>query len=325
MRRRVRAGVVTLMAAVLWLLGGCAAAAQPLTESRVALDTVVTLTLYDTTDRALLTDCFDEIARYEALFSRTRADSEIAALNAADGAEVALSADTRDLLAIGRDYGARTDGALDITIGPVSALWDFEAETVPDAAALSDAAARVNWRALELTDTGARLPAGMAVDLGGIAKGYIADRLAERLRAAGVDSALLDLGGNIYALGKKDGRPFAVGIRDPQDANALAAVVRVSDRSVVTSGVYERGFERDGVTYHHLLDPATGWPVQNGLSSVTIVSDRSVDGDALSTACFVRGLADGLALVEATDGVEALFIETDGTLHASSGLEFEKR
>lgn len=322
MRRTVRAGLAAL-AAVL-LLGGCAAAG-PLTESRVALDTVVTLTLYDTTDRAVLDGCFDEIARYEALFSRTRTDSEIAALNAAGGEETALSAETCELLTIGRDYGARTNGALDITIGPVSALWNFETETVPEAAALADASARVNWQALELTETGARLPSGMAVDLGGIAKGYIADRLAERLRDAGVHSALLDLGGNIYALGEKGGRPFAVGIRDPQDENALAAVVRVSDRSVVTSGVYERGFVRDGVTYHHLLDPATGWPVQNGLASVTVVSDRSVDGDALSTACFVRGLTDGMALIEATDGVEALFIEADGTLHASSGLEFEER
>lgn len=323
MRVSRRAGAGVLAALWLCILGGCTPEAQPLSGQTVALDTVIHITLYDTTEQALLTDCFAQIAQYEALFSRTRADSEIAALNTADGAVVPLSADTRALLEAGVAYGARTEGALDITIGAVSPLWDFAAATCPAAPAVAEAAARVNWQALELTEAGARLPAGMAVDVGGIAKGYIADRLADRLRAAGVHSALLDLGGNIYAVGNKNGQPFRVGIRDPQDESTLVAVVQAEDASVVTSGVYERSFTQDGVTYHHLLDPRTGWPVQNGVASVTIVSEHSLDGDALSTACFVKGLEQGLALAESIDGVEALFVMQDGTLHATSGLVYE--
>lgn len=322
---RKRGGMAAVLAAAVLSLafGGCARTDRPLTRCTVAMDTTVTVTLYDRADEELLTGCFDRLADYERCFSRTRADGEIAALNAAGGREVTLSADTRALLARGQDYGALTGGALDITIGAASALWDFEAQAVPDAAAL--AAARVDYRALELTETGARLPEGMAVDLGAIAKGYAADGLADYLRSAGVSSALLDLGGNIYALGEKAGEPFAVGIRDPLTEDALAAVVRVSDCAVVTSGTYERGFVRDGVTYHHILDPATGWPVDNGLLSVTVVCADATEADALSTACFVRGLEDGLALVEARDGVEALFIDTDGALHSSSGLVYEER
>lgn len=308
----------------LLLLGGCAAP-TPLVRDTVAMDTVISISLYDKQDEALIAACFERLAEYEALFSRTDPESEVARLNAAGGKELPLSADTRELLALGKAFGERTNGAFDITIAPVSALWDFSSGTLPDAAALADAAARVDWRALDVTETGATLQNGMAVDLGGIAKGYAADRLAEYLRGEGVTSALLDLGGNVYALGDKNGKPFAVGIRDPQNEASLAAVVRVRDKSVVTSGVYERGFTKDGVRYHHLLDPQTGYPVQNGLASVTIVSERSVEADALSTACFVLGLQDGLALVEATDGVEALFIAADGTLTASSGLEYEAR
>lgn len=311
----------------LLLLGGCAPQSRPLTRSGIAMDTVVSVTVYDARLEPLLSACLERIAQYEALFSRTDPDSEIAALNTANGAQVALSEDTRVLLTLGKEYGDRTNGALDITVAPVSALWDFgvESPALPDAAALSAAAARVDHRQLTVTDTGAQLPAGMAVDLGAVAKGYVADRLAEYLRSEGADSALLDLGGNIYALGDRDGKPFAVGICDPQQPETYAAVVRVRDCAVVTSGVYERGFTKDGVRYHHLLDPDTGWPVQNGLASVTIVAERSLDADALSTACFVLGLEEGMALVEATDGVQALFITADGTLHPSSGLEYEER
>lgn len=308
----------------LLLLGGCAAP-TPLTRDTVAMDTVISISLYDSQDEGLIAACFDRLAEYEALFSRTDPESEVARLNAAAGEAMPLSADTRELLTLGKAFSERTNGAFDITIATVSALWDFSSGTLPDAAALADAAARVDWRALDVTETGATLQNGAAVDLGGIAKGYAADRLAEYLRAEGVTSALLDLGGNVYALGDKNGKPFAVGIRDPQNEASLAAVVRVRDKSVVTSGVYERGFTKDGVRYHHLLDPKTGYPVQNGLASVTIVSERSVEADALSTACFVLGLQDGLALVEATDGVEALFIAADGSLIASSGLEYEER
>lgn len=306
----------------LFMLCGCRAA-RPITQSGVAMDTVVSITLYDTTDTALLATCFSMIDRYEDLFSRTDPASEISRLNTAAGAETPLSPPVRDLLLLGKTWGERTDGAFDITVAPVSELWDFSAAVLPDATALQQAVTRVDHTALTVTASGAQLPPDGAVDLGGIAKGYTADRLAEHLREAGVNSALIDLGGNILAVGDKGGKPFTVGVRDPFDSTALAATVKVRDRSVVTSGVYERSFEHDDVTYHHILDPATGYPVQNGLVSVTVLSASSADGDALSTACFVMGLEKGLALIESLQDTEALFITADGTLHPSSGLVYE--
>ncbi len=306
------------------LLAGCRAA-DPLTREGIAMDTVVKVSLYDSRDTAITDTCFSIIRKYEALFSRTDQNSEISALNTAGGNPVVLSPATCELLTLGRAWGARTAGAFDITIAPISSLWDFSAGVRPTDEALFEASARVDYNALIITETGASLPAGMAVDLGGIAKGYVADRLGAYLREAGVGSALIDLGGNILAVGDKNGEPFSVGVRDPLDDTSLAAVIPAANVSVVTSGVYERCFVKDGTTYHHILNPATGFPVQNGLASVTVVSPSSADGDALSTACFVMGLEKGMALIESLDDIEALFITDDGTLHPSSGLNYEAR
>lgn len=315
-----------LMIAALTVLFLCGCAAKaPLVRDGVAMDTTVRISLYDRQDPALLDECFSKIAAYDKMFSRTAPDSEISKLNTAGGAPAALSKEVCDLLATGKVYGDLTDGALDITIAPVSSLWDFHGETVPDEQDVAAAVPLVDHRLLTVSETGAALPAGMAVDVGAIAKGYAADRLADYLREQGVTSALIDLGGNIYALGEKSDAPFVVGIRDPLDENGLCATVQVSDLAVVTSGVYERGFTKDGVRYHHLLDPETGWPVQNGLLSVTIVCDSATEADALSTACFVMGRERGMALIENLGGVEALFVGEDGTLYPSSGLQYEEK
>ncbi len=306
------------------LLTGCRTP-EPLTREGVAMDTVVKITLYDSRDTAVTDTCFSMIRQYEALFSRTDRNSEVSTLNAAGGNAVTLSPAVRELLTLGKTWGERTDGAFDLTIAPVSSLWDFTDEVRPTDEAVSAAIGLVDHTALTVTETGALLPVGMAVDLGGIAKGYVADRLGDYLREAGVKSALIDLGGNILAVGDKDGEPFSVGVRDPFDSTALAAVIPATNMSVVTSGVYERCFTKEGVTYHHILNPATGFPVQNGLASVTVVSASSADGDALSTACFVLGLERGMALIESLEGVEALFITEDGALHPSSGLQYEAR
>lgn len=307
-------------------LAGCASALTPLCRTGIYLDTVVTLSLYDTQDPAILDTCFEKIADWENLFSRTREGSDVSRINQAAGQPVTVDAETARLLAIGLEYGKKTGGALDITIAPASSLWNFQEESpaVPDGQKLQQAASHVDWQTVRLDGQTVQLIDPQAqIDLGAIAKGYIADGLAAYLREQGIGRALLDLGGNIYALGDKNGQPWTVGIRDPLDGDGLAATVPVRDGSVVTSGIYERGFERDGVRYHHLLDPHTGWPVQNGLASVTILSASSVVGDALSTACFVLGEVDGLALIEKTEGAEALFIRTDGTQVRSSGFPAE--
>lgn len=317
-----------IRAAVALLLVLCLCGCQPRTVQRegLALDTVCRVTLYGTDDETLLDGCFDRLAAKEKLLSRTVPGSDIARLNEANGQSVTVAQETADLLCRALAYAADSDGAFDVTVAPVSTLWDFKsAHPVPPAA---DAVARslqaVGYRNLTVTGRTVQLsdPAA-AVDLGGIAKGYIADVLAEYLREQKVPGALIDLGGNIVAVGSKQGEPFTVGIRDPLTEDGLAAVVRVQDRSVVTSGSYERYFDYEGVRYHHILDPQTGYPVQNGLSSVTVVAARSADADALATACFVLGAERGMALIDAQPDTEALFIGTDGTLTASKGLVYE--
>ena len=164
-------------------------------------------------------------------------------------------------------------------------------------------------------------PPAKAIDLGAIAKGYITDRLVEYLTDNGVTSAIISLGGNIYAIGTSDGRPFRIGVQDPAgEGGAILGYVEISNKSVVTSGDYQRFFVQDGKVYHHILDPETGYPTDNGLASVTIISDRSTDGDALSTSCFVLGLEDGMELVNGIDGVEAIFVDHDGNMYFSDGF-----
>ena len=314
-----------LVVALMLVLGGCRRAARaPLTRSTVALDTTVTIAVYDVqASTEVLDDCVQRIQHYESLFSRTRAGSDIYRLNTAGGAWVTVDAETRALMQQALDICRESGGKFDITVAPITSLWNFSSESpvVPDKAALAEAVTHVGYDKLEIDGDRVRLTDPAAgVDLGGVAKGYIADRLREYLVSQKVSGALIDLGGNVLAVGDKQGEAFRVGIRDPQDSAALAATVAVRDRSVVTSGSYERGFTQDGVYYHHILDPASGYPVNNGLAAVTILSEHSVVGDMLSTTCFVLGEEEGLALVERTDGVEALFVRADGTQVTSSGF-----
>ena len=233
-----------------------------------------------------------------------------------------MAKETAEVIALAQRYAQLSDGALDITVRSAFVLWDFTAGTIPDAAALHQAVSLIDYRSLHVDGQTVTLAKG-AIDLGGIAKGYIADRVATVLKEKGVRSALIDLGGNIVALGDKAGAPFRIGIKDPSATDSLCAIIEKSDMSVVTSGIYERGFDKDGVRYHHLLDPATGMPIQNTLASVSVVCETSADADALSTACFVMGEERARALIESLDGVEALFVRRDGTIATTTGLTYE--
>lgn len=322
--------VVILLTALCGLgMVGCEGRVPSFSRSGFALDTAVTITVYDmpkaAADKALAAG-FDEIERLEALLSVTKEGSDIEKLNRAEGNPITVSHETAALLLQAKQYSELSNGAFDVTIRPLTALWDFSAEspTVPSAEELSLAVKAVDYRRLTVTETTAQIPADAGVDLGGIAKGYIADSVRTVLQRQGVSSAIIDLGGNIVACGSKQGNPFRIGIKDPTDTTQLCAVIKGKDISAVTSGVYERGFTVDGVRYHHLLDPKSGMPVNNGLSSVTIVCESSAQADALSTACFVMGEQAATELIESLDGVEALFVRSDGTMQATDGLLYEK-
>ncbi len=299
------------------------AAQNQVSKTAFFLNTTVTVTLYGTGDESLIEECFALCDRYERLLSRTLEESEICALNRRT--QNTLSDETLALVETGLKYSALSGGAFDITIGSCSSLWDFTARapSVPDREALSKALAHVGYEKLSLHgNTVSFSDEGTLVDLGAVAKGYIADRLKEYLVEKGVTSAIIDLGGNVLCIGgKPDGSPFRIGIQKPFDAQGTPLlVVPVSGWSVVTSGTYERYFEEEGKLYHHILDPATGYPCENNLLSVTILSEHSVDGDALSTACFSLGLADGMALIDTLDDIYAVFVTDDYEVHYSEGL-----
>lgn len=306
-----------LLCMIMVLLCGCSIATkEPLSKTGFHFDTVITITLYDSKDEKILNTCFDFCREFEDLVSRTIETSEIFKINHANGQPVEVSDTTIHLLKKGIEFSELTDGAFDITIAPLSELWDFKNNpgNVPSNADINEALSHVNYKniiidgnTVTLTDPKA------AIDLGGIAKGYMADQLKEYLLGEGVTSAIINLGGNVLTIGNKpDGNAFHIGIQKPFDEqNATITSVSVKDSSVVTSGSYERYFKVNDTIYHHILNTDTGYPCDNELLSVTILSEKSIDGDALSTSCFALGLKSGQKLIESLDDVHAIFVTKD--------------
>ncbi|MBQ6374098.1 MAG: FAD:protein FMN transferase [Clostridia bacterium] len=314
--------VAVITTAVLAFPAGSKAEAKKETSVGFYLDTVITLTAY-VEDVAVLNDALAECGRYEDLLSRTKEGSDVWRINHAEGAAVRVSDETIEILRTAQSVSELSGGTFDVTIAPVSTLWNFTTEPmeVPDAEAIAEAAGFVDYRKISIDGNDITLPDGMMIDLGGIAKGWIADAVKHYLEERGVKSGILSFGGNIVAIGvKPDGTPWKVGIQDiDRPTGSYMLVAQNFGGSTVTSGIYERGFESDGVYYHHILDPDTGWPVQNELASVTIFSESSMWGDALATAAFSLGTEAGLQLIESLDGIEAVFIARDRKATYSSG------
>ena len=289
-------------------------------------DTVVTMQVY-TDDEDLLTRAQAECQRYDDLLSKTHEGSDVWNINHAQGKRVAVSDETREILEKALEYSRASDGVFDITVEPCVALWDFTGEgmgLLPDEEALAQAADKVDWTLVDINDEGVLLPPGMTIDLGAIAKGYITDQIADFLKAGGVESGYLNFGGNVLTIGHKpDGSEWNIGIQDPlgkRDQNIVGAA-RVSDQAVVTSGIYERGSDLDGVRYHHILDTSTGWPVQNELAGVSIIAPDAFDADALSTTVFAMGVEKGTAFIESLEGIEAIFVTREDSVTWTSGLK----
>lgn len=321
---------------------------EPISISSIKLNTAVQITIYDSQDKALLDDCLALCDKYELVFSRTNEKSELYKLNHrkdtsdkdpnADGQTTPypvsgtadtwhISEDLASLLSQGLSITRESDGAFDIAIAPLTSLWDFTAEDpkVPDDAAIQKALPLCSSDGVTIDGQDITLPSDdIQFDVGAIAKGYIADRMKDLLVKKGVKSAIINLGGNVLCIGSKpNGTPFKIGIQKPfADRNETEAVMDITGKSVVSSGIYERCFKQGGKLYHHILNPQTGYPYENGLISVTIISDQSVDGDALSTTCFALGLEDGLKFAE-KKGVQAVFITEDYELHYTDGFQDE--
>ena len=319
--------LLAILLALTLLSAGCAGNVQneKLNYTDVLFDTVIQIDIFDNADKELLTGCRELCLKYDSMLSRTNEQSEIYKINHADGEFVEVSLETLELVEQGLYYGDLSKGAFDITIGAVSSLWDFQSEEhiLPSSEDIDAAVRHISYECVEIEDSKIRLTDSDAMlDLGAIAKGYIADKLKEYLVENGVEHALINLGGNILIIGDKpDGSKYNIGIQKPFDKTGQPITsVKVSDTSLVTTGIYERCFEKDDTLYHHILDPATGYPCQNNLYSVTIVTKSSIMADALSTTCFLLGLKDGMNLINSLDGVEALFITNDYELHYSNNF-----
>ena len=288
------------------------------------LNTVVSFTFYNNQDASLAEECFALCDRYEKLLSRTVEGSDIWNINHAKGDWVTVDAETYSLLQTACSHSEYTDGLIDCTVAPLMVLWNFTDttpnQTPPTEEELSNQLIHVDYRNLEFNNGAIRLTdPDASVDLGFIAKGYIGDRIKEFLVSEGVTSAIINLGGNIITIGTKpDGSPYQISIRNPLSTSDSPEVISVTDRCVTTSGTYERYFVYEGVSYHHILNPSTGMPVNNGLISVTIISDDAATGDALSTACLLMGKEKGLAYIKSFENINAVFIEEDGTITYSN-------
>ncbi len=319
---------VTLLLALLLLLSllpGCGGQAEQAARTDYLLDTVVTLTLYGATE-ADLDAAFREIRRLSDLLDAYAPFSDLGWLQAAAGIKpVAVSPETMELLRFAKQMYERTGGYLDVTVGPLIDLWDIRnGGHSPTDGELSAALGQLGMDDLLLDETAGTaylVRPGMRLDLGALAKGYIADKVKALMLERGVKSGVIDLGRNILLIGEKPGgAAFSIGVQSPMNSGDLLRVLSLRDKSLVSSGTYERYFEQDGKRYHHVLDPFTGFPADTDLSAVTVLSDSSLWGDALSTACLLLGVDDGLKLIDSIPEAEALFVRTDGTVVTSSGF-----
>jgi len=306
-------------------------AGETVEDERFLLNTLVSIRLYDSRNKDILEEAFSLIECYENQLSRHIGSSEISRINAAGpGIPVSVSETTLGLLETALDYAGMSGGSFDPTVGPLVDLWRIGSDKphLPDPGEISRVLPLVDFTAVtvdRITDSVSLNKPGMALDLGGISKGWIADRVGEFLIENGETHFIVNLGGNILVHGgrpegKSGSRPFRIGMQNPFDSRGnYLGVFTLSEGSVVSSGIYERYFESGGKRYHHILSTVDGYPVENGLAGVTVLSEKSIDGDALSTTLFTLGLEKGMKLAESLKGIEAAFVTKEGDVISTPG------
>lgn len=292
---------------------------EPVECEIFAMDTLMTVKIWG--DERCLTQAVNEINRLDRTLSAVNENSEIFALNETGTAQ--LGEDTYALLSRAVELSKSTGGAFDPTVYPLVKLWGFPDGNyrVPDADALQSAV--IGTEHVRFGGDTVTLDEGCMIDLGGIGKGYAAQCCIDLLAEQGVETAIVSLGGNVQTLGIKPNRSsWVVGIADPQEpSRAIATLVFQDSLAIVTSGSYQRYFELDGTTYHHIIDPETRYPADSGLASVTVLCDNGTTADAYSTALFVMGMEDGIEFWRREQDFEAVFITTDNRIFATEGAE----
>ena len=308
--------------------------ASPERFDRFALNTLCQITLYEEDSAAMAEAAFDEVDRLENTLSRHIATSELGRLNGLasealekgeDSVSMELTAETADLMRLALGYAAETKGRFNPAVGPLVDLWGIGTENarIPGKEEIDGVRPFLDWKNVVLEGNVVTIKSGMSLDLGGIAKGYAADRIKEVLEDMGARRGIINFGGNVLVMGNKpDGALWNIGLQNPLAARGdYVGILSLEAMSMVTSGNYERYFEVDGVRYHHILDSATGFPVNNNLAAVTIVTPLSAQADGLSTSLYSMGLEEGMAFAEDHDYFEALFITKDNRIYMSSGLK----
>ena len=324
-KRILTAALTAALALSLAACGGASRQETGETRTVYTMDTVMNLTVYGENAAAALDAAAETLRALDAKLDRHDAASAVSALNRGGTAEDAELAQLTD---IARTIGALSGGAFDPTIAPVMDAWDFtgDAPRVPSDEELAALLAHVGLQNVAVDGNTIALSDGAQLDLGGIAKGYAGDTVRTVLTKFDVTSAVIDLGGDVGLLGAKpDGSDWRIAIKDPADPSKFLGVLTAADTFVVTSGIYERGFEENGVRYHHIIDPKTGKPARSGLVSVTVVCGDGAWADALSTACFVLGEEKSLALrdtlaAEKNLSIELIFVTEDGHVRYTGGL-----
>lgn len=302
---------------------------DPISKTELFMGTVIKITLYDTTDTKILDKAFERVKEIEDLVSINKTGTELDKVNDSAGiSPVKVSDTTFDIVEKGLEYSNLSKGKFDITIGPLVKLWSIglpEAK-VPTQEEIDSILPLVDYSKLELNSSDKTIflkEKNMIIDLGGIAKGYAADEIVSILEENNVRSAIVDLGGNIYAHGiKPSGSEWKIGIQNPfNDRGEIIGILNVQNKTIVTSGIYERYIEKDGIKYHHILNPHTGYPYDNEIAGVSIITDKSIDADALSTTIFAEGLTNGIELVESLSNVDAIFVTKDSKIYVTSGVK----
>ena len=292
---------------------------ESLTRTEFLMDTVITLKIFDKQDKKILDQAINRLKEIETRMSATIDTSDISLINKNAGIEpVKVNEDVYNVIERAKYFAEITNGAYEPTIGPLVELWNItgdnkeERKSLPEESQILEKKTLVDYHDLELMDDGFVFlnRKGMKLDLGGIVKGYAADEVKRIFIENGVNSAIIDLGGNVYALGeKKSGEPWRIGVQNPFDVTgSYIGIINIKDKSIVTSGDYERFFIYQGEKYHHIIDAKIGYPSENEVAGISVISEKSIDGDALSTALFVLGVEEGTKLINQLEGVDAIFI-----------------
>lgn len=318
---------------------GCEKKPDFIEKQSFYFDTPCSIRIYDmenaTSDDTyrVIDDAFSQCAYFENIFSKNAEYSDISVINTAKGSPVTCHAETIELLEKAIAYSRLSEGAFDISIGALQNLWEFKqqhATKLPDESQITEALRHIDYRAISIDGLVVTLrDPSMQLDLGGIAKGYIADKLCDFLKEKGVTSAIINLGGNVACIGPHSGKQnaFTFGIETPfSQMNSTIGTISGSDMTAVTSGIYERYFEYDNKLYHHILDPATGYPAETDIAGVTIISSEghSADCDALSTICLILGANKSLTLIDSLEDYDAVIVLTDGSIVTTEAVDFKQ-